>query len=128
MLRIIYSDKKCIFTELIEKVNSVSTHKRDLHFFAIEMCKFKKRFGLAQNKQNRYELRNNVDFTLPLVKSVHEGLEGLSYLGPKIWQILLVEIKQIKFLLEFKAKIKYRNPQCCPCRLYKVYLRHVGFI
>ena len=58
------------------------------------------------NRQNRYELRNNVDFTLPLVKSIHKGLESLSYLGPKIWEIFPFEIKQTKSLLEFKAKIK----------------------
>ena len=49
MLRIIYSDKKSIF-ELIEKVNSVWIHKRDWSLFAIEVFKFKKRFGPAQNK------------------------------------------------------------------------------
>lgn len=74
MLRIIYSDKKSIF-ELIEKVNSVWIHKRDWSLLAIEVFKFKKRFGPAQNKQSRYELQNNVDFTLSSVKSVHKGLE-----------------------------------------------------
>ena len=33
---------------------------------------------IPQNKQNSYELRNNADFILPLVKSVRKSLECLS--------------------------------------------------
>ena len=65
---------------------------------------------VLQNRQNRYELQNIPDFTLPLVKSVQKGLENLSHLSPKIWKILSVEIKQTEPLLEFKAKIKNWNP------------------
>ena len=83
---------------------------------------------IPQNKQKRYKFLNNTNFTLPLVKSVHKGLENLSYLGFKIWEILPDEIKQTESFLEVKAKIKNWNPQCCPCRLCKVYLQHVGFI
>ena len=49
------------------------------------MLKFKRNLALAQTKemilqngQNRYELRNNPYFTLPLVKSVQKILKGLS--------------------------------------------------
>ena len=38
---IIYSDKKSNFLELLEKDNSVSIHKQNLHFLAIDMFKFK---------------------------------------------------------------------------------------
>ena len=58
-----------------------------------------------------YELRNNPDFAVPIVKSVHKGLESLSYSGLKI-----------------RAKIKKWNPENCPWRLCKIYLENVGFI
>ena len=48
---------------------------------------------IPQNKQNTYKLQNNADLTLPLMKSVHKGLESLSYTGPKIWETLSDEIK-----------------------------------
>ena len=48
---------------------------------------------ILPNGQRRYELRNNPDFALPIVKSVHKDLESLSYLGPKICKILPLEIK-----------------------------------
>ena len=110
---IIYSDKKYTSNELLGKGNSASIHKRKLRFLAIEMLKFKRSFVpvlckkmIPQNRQNRYELRNNVDFTLALVKTVHKGLEGLSNLVPKILEFLPVKTEQTKSLLEFKVKLK----------------------
>ena len=59
-LRIIYSDKKSTFIELLEKDNFVPIHKLNLRFLAIEMLKFKRGLAYAlckevipQNRQNR---------------------------------------------------------------------------
>ena len=76
------NNKESIFIELIEKKdNFVSIHKRNLRLLANYMFKFKRDWAPAQtketilqNKQNRHELRNNLDFTLSLMKSVHENL------------------------------------------------------
>ena len=134
-LRIIFNDNKSTFHELLEKDGSVSIHKRNLRFLACKMFKLKKGIAPAlikdlilPNRQHRYELRNNRDFAVPIVKSVHKGLESLSYLGPKIWELLPLEIKESETLLQFKAKIKKWNPQNRPCRLCKIYLQNVGFI
>ena len=80
------------------------------------------------NRQRMYKLRNNPDLSVAIVKSVHKGLESLSYLGPKISKLLPLEIKETETFLQFKAKIKKWNPQSWPCRLYKIYLQNVGFI
>ena len=44
-LRIIYSDKKSTFIELLEKNNYVSIHKRNLRLLVIEISKFKRDLG-----------------------------------------------------------------------------------
>ena len=69
----------------------VSIHKRNLRFLAYEIFKLKRDMAtelikelILPNRQRRYELRNNPDFSVPIVKSVPKGLESLSYLGPKI--------------------------------------------
>ena len=100
-LRIIYNDKKSTFYELLEKDGSVSIHKRNLRFLAYEMFKLKRDMApelikefVLPNRQRRYELRNNPDFAVPIVKSVHKGFESLSYVGPKIWELLPLEIKE----------------------------------
>ena len=64
---------------------------------------------ILPNRLHRYELRNNPDFVVPIVKSVDKGLESLSYLGPKIWELLPLEIEGDTFL-QFKVKIKMWNP------------------
>ena len=38
--------------------------------------------------QPQYNLRYNSLFSRPLVKSIYKGTESLSFLGPKIWDIL----------------------------------------
>ena len=50
-LRIIYSDKKSAFIELLEKDNSVSTQKQKLRFLAIGMFKFKRGLASALRKK-----------------------------------------------------------------------------
>ena len=55
-------------------------------FLSIEMLKFKRRLTPAlikemipQNRQNKFKLQNNNDFTLPLVQSFHRGLKSCNY-------------------------------------------------
>ena len=62
------------------------------------------------------------------MKSVHKGLESLSYLDPKICELLPLEIKETENLLQFKDKIRKWNPKNCPCLVYKIYLQNDGFI
>ena len=83
---------------------------------------------ILPNRKHSYKLGNNSNFAVPIVKSVHKCLESLSYLGPKIWQLLPLEIKGTDTFLQFKDKIKKWNPQNCLCRLCKIYLQNVGFI
>ena len=128
-LRIIYNDNKSTFYEWLGKDGSVSIHKRNLRFPAYEMFKLKTGVApelikelIAPNRHHRYELRSNPDFALQIVKTVHKGLERLSYLGPKISELRPLEIKETETLLDFKSKIKNWNPPNFPCRLCRIYL------
>ena len=53
--------------------------------------------------KNIYNLRNTNEFNISLVKTVYNGLESLSYLGPKVWSMLPAECREIESLLEFKT-------------------------
>ena len=75
-----------------------------------------------------YNLRSIYEFKLENVKTVRYGTESLSFLGPKIWELVPLEIKSSHSLEEFKKKIKSWIPENCPCRLCKTYLHHIGFI
>ena len=62
------------------------------------------------------------------MNSVRHGTESVSFLGPKIWDLVPSDIKLSQSLSIFKRKIKKWVPLQCPCRFFKVYLQHVGFI
>lgn len=69
---------------------------------------------ILTNRQHKFGLQNNPDFAVPKVKSTHKGLESLSHLGPKNWELLPLAIKEIETLLQFNASPKKWNPQNCP--------------
>ena len=56
------------------------------------------------------------------------GTETVSFLAPKIWDILPKEIKDSESRDIFKRKITKWIPLECPCTLCKIYVPQVGFI
>ena len=61
-------------------------------------------------------------------KSVRFGTETLRTLGPKIWNFIPTEIKNISSLSSFKDTVRKWIPVNCPCRLCQNYIEGVGFI
>ena len=102
-LRITYSDRSSSFENLLKK-------------------------ELFAPKMSFYDLRNNNSFKRRRVKSVWHGTESVSYLGPKIWDLVPNEIKKSQSLNGFKFTIKRWVPEGCLCRIWKIYLGQVGFI
>ena len=78
--------------------------------------------------ENSYNLRKVSGFFKPMVKSVYHRTECISYLRPKIWDILPKKLKNIDNLDHFKKKIKTWTPDNRPCRLCKVYIESIGFL
>ena len=134
-LRLLYNDKKSSYENLLEKDNSVSIHHKNIQGLAIEMFKVKNKLCpeitsniFMERTNNHYNLRNPSDFITPQINSVYYGSESISYLGPKIWDIIPDEFKKKESLNSFKEAIKTWKPNDCPCRLCKNYLEGVGFI
>ena len=61
-------------------------------------------------------------------KCVRFGTETLRDLGPKIWNIISLDIKNSASLAIFKQKIKSWTPVNCPCRLCLYYVEGLGFV
>ena len=132
-LVITYGDRSSLFEDLLKKDNSVSIHHRNIQALATEMSKVKNIISpeiikeLFPPKVNPYDLCNNNSFKRRRVNSVWHGTESVSYLGPKIWDLVPNEIKEFESLNGFKFKIKRWVPEGCPCRMCKIYLGQVGF-
>ena len=109
-------------------------HIKNLKLLAIEMYKMRNQIQpcllseFVVKKETGYNLRNNPDFHLYDPKTVHLGIQSLSFLGPKIWELIPSIIKESPNLQCFKSKIRNWIPDNCPCRLCKIYVDQLGFL
>ena len=97
---IISNEKQSAFQEVLDKDQSVSKHKLNLETLVIEMFKITKTmvtvfFSSVFNARNKlnYSRRSPSHSYMPLVNSAYSGTESISFLGPKIWDVLPNEIK-----------------------------------
>ena len=97
---------------------------------------YKVHHGLAPELMNdifkkrnvTYNFRKNSTFETRNIKSVYYGSETISFIGPKIWELLPSNIKDSENLNIFKPNIKSWVPENYLCRLCKLYFADVGFI
>ena len=107
-----YGDKSSTFQQLLEKDNSVSIHHRNVQTLATEMFKISKNLPseivkeIFQERIVSYNLRSNNSFTSHRVDSIYHRTESLSFLGPKIWEIVPLEIKESENKNIFKRRVK----------------------
>ena len=93
----------------------------------MDICqKFLMKFLLV--KQSHYNLRQRNDFRIPSIRTVYHGSGSISFLGPKIWNILPDEFNHQTSLNSFKKSVKKLKPQNCPCRLCNVHINGFGFL
>ena len=133
-LRLIYGEDLLSFSGLLEMDGSVTIHHRNIQKLGIEMYKTKHNLSPTIMKEifpdrnyNGPNLRSQMDYELPHVHSV-KGQQTLRFLGPKIWNIIPLSIKEACSLTIFKNKIKNWVPEDCPCRLCKDYVQGLGFV
>ena len=55
---------------------------------------------IFHRRDKNYNLRINSDIAMPNVRSVFHGSESISYLGPKIWEIVPLELKELARVVE----------------------------
>ena len=133
-LRIVYSDYKSSFCELLEKDKSFSIHHKNIQSLTIEIYKFLHNLSpcvvnniLKVTQTVPYDLRKRNVLQSRNPSSVKYGTETISYKAPKIWILVPETIKNCDSLKSFKQKIRKLKPDS-PCMLCKVYLQHVGFV
>ena len=60
-------------------------------------------------EKSHYNLRYTSEFIIPPIYSVYLGSESVSYLGPKIWELIPTAIRQMDTFSGFKKAIKNGN-------------------
>ena len=132
-LPIVYVDNNSSFDELLKEAGSVSIHHRNIQQLAIEIYKALNNLSsqlmseLFMIKENKYKLRNEVILASNLPRSTNYGINSVSHLAPKIWELIPNELRNCLTLNLFKETIKTWIPHNCPCNLCRVYIHGVGF-
>ena len=122
-LRIIYKGAESTYSELLEKDCAVTIHTKNLQLLMTEIYKTKNDLNpsfmqeIFCENESHYNLRNNVEFVQPRVRSVGNGTESIRFKGPQLWQMLPQTIRNSGFLAQFKANIKNWKGGNCPCKL-----------
>ena len=123
MLRIVYKDYKSSFAELISENKSFTVHHRNVQKLTIKMHKLKNELcpkimlDLFKEGTHPFHLRNSLICDSYKIKTVRDGTETITYLGPKIWSIIPDKIRESVSLETFRQKIK----------LWKPIVAHVAF-
>ena len=72
-----------------------------------------------------FNLRNQQEFTVRLIKTVHYGLNSLAYLGSRIWELQPNNLKRLESVEAFKtgylkaAHTEFVNHICTKWALYR---------
>ena len=123
-LRRVYKDEANLsLDDLLKKDKSVSIHQRNQQILATKIYKVRNDLGPEIMKdifhfvQKPYNLKNDSTLQRRRNCTVYFGTESISSLAPKIWEIVLCEIKNAKSLDSFFKKRKLWTTDKCPCRL-----------
>ena len=101
------------FSELLDLDKSVTVHEKYLQVLVTVIYKVK--IGIAPEiMKDIFELQNpshNLRFSCdPFrrenIKTVHYGLQSVTYLGPKTWELVPNNVKYSNSLSKFKKLIK----------------------
>ena len=122
-LRLTYMDFQSTFEELLVKDKNVSIHHKNIQHLAIEIFKIKNDVSngildeFFKDIIIYYNTRNPISFIQNIPNSDCFGKNSIKFFGPKIWNLIPEEYKNLKSLTAFKSKIKTSTPKNCICRL-----------
>ena len=78
-------------------------------------------------RENRYNIRKFQEMRQQKVRTVRYGVETALYRAPQLWSLVPADLKSLPNFNLFKSKIKHWECTECPCKLYKTYLRNIGY-
>ena len=134
-LRIVYQGKKSSFETLLKRDKSTSVHMKDLQHLVTELFKVKndlspeimKEIFVCQENET-CNLRSGNPLARNNMRTTQYGIDSVSNLGAKLWNLLPGRIKNSSSLTVFKNKIRKWTPEKCPCKLCQTYIKSIGYI
>ena len=116
--RLVYKNETNLsFDGVMKKDKSVSIHQRNMKILDTNIFKMRNDLGPEIMKdifhfvQKPYNLRNDSTLQRRRNRAVYFGIQSTSSLAPKIWQIVLCDIKKAKSLDILKKNKKNSGQQ-----------------
>ena len=76
----------------------------------------------------KYNLRTQSDFLRNSVNSSKYGLNSIIFFSSKLWQMVPMEIRNLKSLKGFRNKIRRWETDGCDCKLCKDFVSNLGHV
>ena len=73
----------------------------------------------------KYNLQTLSDYFRKSVNSSKYGLNSIKFFASKVWQMILMEMKNLKNLEDFKNKIRKWEPDGSDCKLCKDFVSNL---
>ena len=80
------------------------------------------------NHENTSSLRHLRQFKTPSISTVYHDTESVSFLGPKVSEILPDSFKKTNDTDTFKKTIKTWKLSNIPSKLCRIYVENIGFL
>ena len=112
-LRLTYNNYISTYEQLLHDTNTLCIYKRCLKTLATEMYKIKRKWSpsyllnlfLESDISTMYSLRDTNKYVLPKYNGKKYGYHCFSFIGPKIWNKLPVEIKNCNSIPSLKHNL-----------------------
>ena len=76
----------------------------------------------------KYSLQAQSIFFRNSVNSSKCGINSIGFFTSKVWQMVPMEMKNLKSLEDFKNKIRKWDPDGCDCKLCKDFVSNLGYV
>ena len=106
----IFSKYQCRFRKgfttqqyLLEMLENWKRSVNNSKIFIASLIDLSKAFAcLDQRNKEHHDLRQNSQFTIPSIRTLHHGSESISFQGPKTWNVLPDRLKNPNSIEAFK--------------------------
>ena len=102
---------KTLSVILGDQLSDIYSHHENIQSLMIKMFKIKNELAPAimvsmfQRRNEYYNLRNFQAFLTEKKRTMHYGLETLSFWSPRLWALLTENIKEVESLKTFKKNL-----------------------
>ena len=101
-LRIVYNNNKSSFQELLDKDKGLTIHIKNARTLAVDIFEVSNNYSTSlmneifDKTNNVFNFRNPSEFARRNVRSIFNGTESSATFGPKIWDFVPSELKQLE--------------------------------